>query len=131
MCRGSLAWLGRQTHNLESHRAKRLNPEVAGSNPAPGTIFLTLLKRPYKPQTKNQPKTSLIKKQKNNSFSTRQISLLFVREEQQQLFFGCCCSIKYIIFPHSKNPTTKTTQNKPHNLVRKTKCFFCQNIIPE
>jgi len=30
-CRGSLAWLGRQTHNLESHRAKRLNPEVAGS----------------------------------------------------------------------------------------------------
>ena len=43
-CRGSLAWLGRQTHNLESHRAKRLNPEVAGSNPAPGTIFL---KRSY------------------------------------------------------------------------------------
>jgi hypothetical protein len=39
MRRGSLAWLGRQTHNLESHRAKRLNPEVAGSNPAPGTIF--------------------------------------------------------------------------------------------
>ena len=34
MCRGSLAWNGRQTHNLESV-AKR--PEVAGSNPAPGT----------------------------------------------------------------------------------------------
>ena len=44
ICRGSLAWLGRQTHNLESHRAKRLNPEVAGSNPAPGTNnFLSIL----------------------------------------------------------------------------------------
>jgi hypothetical protein len=39
MCRGSLAWLGRQTHNLEFARGKRLQPEVAGSNPAPGTTF--------------------------------------------------------------------------------------------
>jgi hypothetical protein len=37
ICRGSLAWLGRQTHNLEFARGKRLQPEVAGSNPAPGT----------------------------------------------------------------------------------------------
>ena len=43
ICRGSLAWLGRQTHNLEFDRGKRLQPEVAGSklekseNPAPGT----------------------------------------------------------------------------------------------
>jgi hypothetical protein len=37
LCRGSLAWLGRQTHNLEFARGKRLQPEVAGSNPAPGT----------------------------------------------------------------------------------------------
>jgi hypothetical protein len=36
-CRGSLAWLGRQTHNLEFARGKRPQPEVAGSNPAPGT----------------------------------------------------------------------------------------------
>jgi hypothetical protein len=45
--RGSLAWLGRQTHNLakdtnqmrnlETNGAKRPMPEVAGSNPAPGT----------------------------------------------------------------------------------------------
>ena len=28
-----------QTHNLETNRAKRPVPEVAGSNPAPGTIF--------------------------------------------------------------------------------------------
>ena len=34
--RGSLAWLGRQTHNLESEGSDR--PEVAGSNPAPGTF---------------------------------------------------------------------------------------------
>ena len=46
MCRGSLAWLGRQTHNLESHKgASALYPEVAGSklekseNPAPGTTI--------------------------------------------------------------------------------------------
>ena len=40
ICRGSLAWLGRQTHNLESHKgASALYPEVAGSNPAPGTTF--------------------------------------------------------------------------------------------
>jgi hypothetical protein len=49
ICRGSLAWLGRQTHNLddgkiqmrnlEFARGKRLQPEVAGSNPAPGTTF--------------------------------------------------------------------------------------------
>jgi hypothetical protein len=38
-CRGSLAWLGRQTHNLEFARAKRPQPEVAGSNPVPGTTF--------------------------------------------------------------------------------------------
>jgi hypothetical protein len=37
LCRGSLAWLGRQTHNLESKGTRRPNPEVAGSNPAPGT----------------------------------------------------------------------------------------------
>jgi hypothetical protein len=35
--RGSLAWLGRQTHNLERKGTRRPNPEVAGSNPAPGT----------------------------------------------------------------------------------------------
>ena len=35
--RGSLAWPGRQTHNLEFARGKRPQPEVAGSNPAPGT----------------------------------------------------------------------------------------------
>ena len=29
-CRGSLAWLGRQTHNLESHRGKRLIPRGRG-----------------------------------------------------------------------------------------------------
>ena len=40
MCRGSLAWLGRQTHNLEIIGAKRLIPEVTGSNPVPGTTFL-------------------------------------------------------------------------------------------
>jgi hypothetical protein len=39
-CRGSLAWLGRQTHNLEFARGKRPQPEVAGSNPAPGTTRL-------------------------------------------------------------------------------------------
>jgi hypothetical protein len=45
-CRGSLAWLGRQTHNqismrnLEIKGAKRSIPEVAGSNPAPGTTQL-------------------------------------------------------------------------------------------
>jgi hypothetical protein len=45
LCRGSLAWFGRQTHNqismrnLELEGAKRSIPEVAGSNPAPGTIF--------------------------------------------------------------------------------------------
>ena len=33
--RGSLAWPGRQTHNLEFEGAMRLEPEVAGSNPAP------------------------------------------------------------------------------------------------
>ena len=48
-CRGSLAWLGRQTHNLENGKiqmrnletkgAIRLLPEVAGSNPVPGTTF--------------------------------------------------------------------------------------------
>ena len=47
ICRGSLAWLGRQTHNLgkntiqmrnlEISGAKRSIPEVAGSNPAPQT----------------------------------------------------------------------------------------------
>jgi hypothetical protein len=46
-CRGSLAWLGRQTHNLVNatqmrnletiNGAKRQLPEVAGSNPVPGT----------------------------------------------------------------------------------------------
>ncbi len=41
-CRGSLAWPGRQTHNLEFARGKRPQPEVAGSNPAPGTIFSSL-----------------------------------------------------------------------------------------
>ena len=50
-CRGSLAWLGRQTHNLgentsqmrnlEFARGKRLQPEVAGSNPVPGTTFIS------------------------------------------------------------------------------------------
>ena len=35
--RGSLAWFGRQTHNLERKGTRRPNPEVAGSNPAPGT----------------------------------------------------------------------------------------------
>jgi hypothetical protein len=50
-CRGSLAWLGRQTHNLGSttkmrhletiNGAKRLLPEVAGSNPVPGTTFIS------------------------------------------------------------------------------------------
>jgi hypothetical protein len=39
LSRGSLAWLGRQTHNLERKGTRRPNPEVAGSNPAPGTIF--------------------------------------------------------------------------------------------
>jgi hypothetical protein len=39
LCRGSLAWFGRQTHNLERKGTRRPNPEVAGSNPAPGTIF--------------------------------------------------------------------------------------------
>ena len=38
LCRGSLAWFGRQTHNLERKGTRRPNPEVAGSNPAPGTI---------------------------------------------------------------------------------------------
>jgi hypothetical protein len=33
--RGSLAWLWRQTHDLESINGA--SPEVAGSNPAPGT----------------------------------------------------------------------------------------------
>jgi hypothetical protein len=52
VCRGSLAWLGRQTHNLadnqnqmrnlETNGAKRPMPEVAGSNPAPGTIAMLL-----------------------------------------------------------------------------------------
>ena len=47
MCRGSLAWLGRQTHNhgvtaihdeiSGDKGAKRSIPEVAGSNPVPGT----------------------------------------------------------------------------------------------
>jgi hypothetical protein len=37
LCRGSLAWFGRQTHNLERKGTRRPNPEVAGSNPAPGT----------------------------------------------------------------------------------------------
>src|SRR4030042_2690708 len=51
-CRGSLAWPGRQTHNLvgnqnqmrnlESKGAMRSLPEVACSNRAPGTIFLAL-----------------------------------------------------------------------------------------
>ena len=36
--RGSLAWLGRQTHNLERQGTRRPIPEVAGSNPAPGTM---------------------------------------------------------------------------------------------
>ena len=36
--RGSLAWFGRQTHNLENKGANAHGPEVAGSNPAPGTI---------------------------------------------------------------------------------------------
>ena len=40
-CRGSLAWLGRQTHNLEIQGLKRSIPEVAGSNPVPGTNLLT------------------------------------------------------------------------------------------
>ena len=35
--RGSLAWFGRQTHNLESVKGAIVRPEVAGSNPAPGT----------------------------------------------------------------------------------------------
>jgi hypothetical protein len=35
--RGSLAWLWRQTHNLESTSSIKRGPEVAGSNPAPGT----------------------------------------------------------------------------------------------
>lgn len=35
--RGSLAWLWRQTHNLESMSPFKGGPEVAGSNPAPGT----------------------------------------------------------------------------------------------
>ena len=52
ICRGSLAWLGRQTHNLgkqanqmrnlEISGAKRSIPEVAGSNPAPGTNHFLL-----------------------------------------------------------------------------------------
>ena len=45
LCRGSLAWLGRQTHNLERKGTRRPNPEVAGSNPAPGTNMRTVLKR--------------------------------------------------------------------------------------
>ena len=41
-CRGSLAWLGRQTHNLENKRWPNARcPEVAGSNPAPGTTIET------------------------------------------------------------------------------------------
>ena len=36
--RGSLAWFGRQTHNLECVRKKGPRPEVASSNPAPGTF---------------------------------------------------------------------------------------------
>ena len=35
--RGSLAWLWRQTHDLESTSSIKRGPEVAGSNPAPGT----------------------------------------------------------------------------------------------
>ena len=35
--RGSLAWFGRQTHNLECVLQKGPRPEVASSNPAPGT----------------------------------------------------------------------------------------------
>ena len=35
--RGSLAWLWRQTHDLESMSLIKRGPEVAGSNPAPGT----------------------------------------------------------------------------------------------
>jgi hypothetical protein len=35
--RGSLAWLWRQTHDLESMSPIKRGPEVAGSNPAPGT----------------------------------------------------------------------------------------------
>ena len=35
--RGSLAWLWRQTHDLESNLLKIRCPEVAGSTPAPGT----------------------------------------------------------------------------------------------
>ena len=36
--RGSLAWPGRQTHNLENKKGQHAyGPEVAGSNPAPGT----------------------------------------------------------------------------------------------
>ena len=38
--RGSLAWLGRQTHNLENNGANAHGPEVAGSNPAPGTTII-------------------------------------------------------------------------------------------
>ena len=38
LSRGSLAWFGRQTHNLENKRWPNARcPEVAGSNPAPGT----------------------------------------------------------------------------------------------
>ena len=41
-CRGSLAWLGRQTHNLEIKGLNALRPEVTGSNPVPGTNLLKL-----------------------------------------------------------------------------------------
>ncbi len=36
--RGSLAWLWRQTHDLESKSPRDRCPEVAGSTPAPGTF---------------------------------------------------------------------------------------------
>ena len=43
--RGSLAWFGRQTHNLENKTGQSPScPEVAGSNPAPGTILLVNFK---------------------------------------------------------------------------------------
>ena len=52
LCRGSLAWLGRQTHNLakdtnqirnlETNGANRPMPEVAGSNPAPRIEFMSV-----------------------------------------------------------------------------------------
>jgi hypothetical protein len=40
--RGSLAWFGRQTHNLESVLEKGPRPEVASSNPAPGTTEISM-----------------------------------------------------------------------------------------